>query len=90
MGIVDYFVSSGTTYAILLTLTKQDPEKLGKELAVILDTAVDSQVGDKRSKIIAKKLAPWGVRFWGSFIKELTKDIDYSEFSKKKKRSKKK
>ena len=90
MGIVDYFVSSGTTYAILLTLTKQDPEKLGKELAVILDTAIDSQVGDKRSKVIARKFAPWGVRFWGSLLRELTKDIDYSKISKNKKRRKKK
>ena len=86
MGMLDFFISSGTTYAVIVTLTKQDPEKLGEALGNIVDTAIDSQVGNKRSNVIAKKFAPWAVRFWSSFLKRLTKDIDYSEMAKKRRK----
>ena len=82
MGALYFLVSSGTTYAVLLTLTKQDPEKLGKELGDFVDSIIDGQVGDKRSKVIEKKFAPWAVRLWSSFLKRLTEGIDYGKISK--------
>ncbi|HUV84895.1 MAG TPA: hypothetical protein VMV86_04250 [Methanosarcinales archaeon] len=74
MGIMDFLISWGGTQAVIITLNKQDPEALGKQLADLVDKALDSEMGEKRSELIQDKFTPWFVRFTATFLKQLRAD----------------
>lgn len=67
MSIDEFLKEKGIVHFI----SKEEPEKWGKQFAAILNLLLDNEVGEKRSEIIQDKLEPWIARFSGSLIKEL-------------------
>jgi hypothetical protein len=67
MSIVDYCKTKG----ILHFLKKHDAVVWGRKCADIINTALDEQVGEKRSEAIQEEVKPWVSKFFKAFNAEL-------------------